>query len=131
MNSNLSNLGFLNTETIDGYAIININGGYNFDNYHCKQEGLKYLINLINDSLKLSKKYNRDKIIINIFLDRYSGKNISSDYITTIANTLNILFDGKVERCNLINASDQFKDIINLIKPMINPKIRNNIFNNC
>ena len=123
----LDKLAFLDKKNINGYCIININGAY-YINKTNTQEITTYLINLFNEAIKRSKQHNQDKMIINVFLDNYSTKNISSEYILTISKLLITLFSDKVEKCNIIKPSYIFKDILKNVKKFISPAIKNTIF---
>ena len=123
----LNNFIILNKETLEGHAIININGGYKIE-VSKEPEVLKFLINKFSETIKISKQHDNDKIIINVFLDNYHRKNIRKEFIITITKVLINIFPDNLEQCNILNPSHIFRDILKIIKSFLQPVTRKRIF---
>ncbi len=119
-------LAFINDVTIDGHGIININGGYKISKTD-EQDTLNYLVDIFDQVIKKSKLNNKETIIINVFLDNYSIKNIRQEFIINSSKVLMTLYPDNLEQCNIINSSYIFQNILTLIKAFMDPVTKKKI----
>ena len=122
-NLTLEKLAFIDDNTINGHAIININGNYKINK---QDEGvtLTYLVNILNRVIKKTKENHKNTIIVNIFMDNYKLKNISRDFIITTSKLLITLYPEHLEQCNIINSPHVFKSILVIINKFLDPLTR-------
>ena len=110
---------FIDSKTLNGLGVLNINGGYNIIQ---KQEPIitNKLIELLESTRNISKKNNKKSIIINIYLQNYKLNFISKKFILNIVKILTTLYpDDLLHQCNLVNPSFISEKIILLIKNFI------------
>jgi hypothetical protein len=123
----LKNMIIINDNTIQGHAVININGGYKLDKSK-EEEALKLLINMFYKAIKISKKYNNNKFIINVFLQDFQLDKVRKEFIISTSNILINLFSDNLKQCNILNSNNHFNSILKIINSFLHPQIINKFY---
>ena len=119
---------YYNEKNKFGHAIIIMDGVY--VKQHSKEEKdyfIQHIINTIEISLEISKKYNHTAGYVHIYLDNCTPKQYSHSFFKKINKILNDKFEDTLEQCYIYSKSRLFSFLWRLIRNFIDRETRDKV----